>query len=262
MLLNIPEQLTATPRRIISLVPSQTELLHALGLEQETVAITKFCIHPYDWLDKKLKIGGTKALHLDKIASLQPDLIIANKEENVKEQVEWLSERFPVWLTDVNDINGALNMIRDLGSLTGKEKEAGAIIMEIENRFEKWRVAEKEMPRMKAAYLIWKDPYMTVGGDTFIHSMLDLAGFDNVFGWQDRYPEISLDDIRDSGCKILLLSSEPYPFAEKHVSQLSELLEGVRVITVDGEIFSWYGSKMIQATDYFRKLRLELESGT
>jgi ABC-type Fe3+-hydroxamate transport system substrate-binding protein len=261
MLLNNPEQLTSPPVRIISLVPSQTELLYALGLEQETLAITKFCIHPYDWFDKKLKIGGTKALHLEKIESLQPDLIIANKEENVKEQVEWLAEKFPVWLTDVNDVNGALGMINDLGRLTHKEKEATGIIQEIENRFDKWKVAEKEMPRMKAAYLIWKDPFMTVGGDTFIHSMLDLAGFDNVFGWQDRYPEVSMEELRNSGCRVLLLSSEPYPFAAKHMAEFSEMLEGVRVITVDGEIFSWYGSKMIQSTDYFRKLRLDLETG-
>lgn len=259
MLLQSPDQLTTPPCRIVSLVPSQTELLHALGLEEETVAITKFCIHPYDWFDKKLKIGGTKALHLDKIMELQPDLIIANKEENVKEQIEWLAEQFPVWLTDVSNVSEALIMIRDLGFLTKREKRAEELINDIENKMARWQVAARELPRIKAAYLIWKDPLMTVGGDSFIHAMMDLAGFDNVFGWRDRYPEIILDEIRDSGCQCLLLSSEPYPFGTKHIEELSKELPDTKVITVDGEIFSWYGSKMLQAADYFRKLRLELE---
>jgi ABC-type Fe3+-hydroxamate transport system substrate-binding protein len=258
MQLKSADQLLHKPSRIISLVPSQTHLLHALGLDKETIAITKFCVHPYDWFDKKNKIGGTKALHLDKINALQPDLIIANKEENVKEQVEWLADSFPVWVTDVQDLNSSLSMIMDLGKLTGKEKEAASIIMDIETRIERWRVVEQGLPRLKAAYLIWKDPYMTIGGDSFIHHMLDLAGFDNVFGWKDRYPEVVLEEIRESGCEVLLLSSEPYPFGQKHVEELSEILDGIRVITVDGEMFSWYGSKMTESPDYFRRLRQEL----
>ena len=260
MFLTQPDSLPTRPRRIISLVPSQTEMLHSLGLEEETIAITKFCVHPPGWFSSKIRIGGTKALDIDKIKELNPDLVIANYEENAKDQVEAIAADFPVWVTDVKTIRDALGMIRDIGKLTDKQSAAGELIRDIETSISRWQVVPRAKKSVKAAYLIWKDPYMTVGGDTFIHNMMNLAGFQNAFGWQERYPEVTADDIRESGCEVLLLSSEPYPFQEKHVIELSAELPGVTVVTVDGEMFSWYGSRIKEAPSYFHKMWQEIES--
>src|SRR5690606_29137938 len=153
------------PARIVSLVPSQTELLYDLGLDDEVIAITKFCVHPQEWFRNKQRIGGTKNIHLSEIIRLQPDLVIANKEENVKEQITALGERFPVYVSDIRSITDAYKMIDTIGRLTAKEKEATELIKDINNEMEKLRRLD---PARTCVYLIWKDPYMTVGGDTFI----------------------------------------------------------------------------------------------
>ncbi|MET0464340.1 MAG: helical backbone metal receptor [Chitinophagaceae bacterium] len=243
--------ISTPPQRIISLVPSQTELLADLGLEAQVAGITKFCIHPKEWFRSKSRIGGTKTLNIELIRSLQPDLIIANKEENVKEQVEELASFFPVWVSDVNNLEDALSMINEIGSITQTAAAAARIMAGVRQSFNLLPVYA--IPR-KAAYLIWKDPYMTVGSDTFIHSMLRAAGFENVFGDQTRYPVVDVADIKRSGCDYLFLSSEPYPFKQKHIEELQSLLPGVKIMLVDGEMFSWYGSRLLYAAEYFRRL--------
>jgi ABC-type Fe3+-hydroxamate transport system substrate-binding protein len=248
--------LTHLPRRIISLVPSQTELLAELGLDDEVVGITKFCIHPEEWFRRKRRIGGTKQLHLEAIQALQPDLILANKEENVKEQVEALAKSCPVWTSDVNDLSGALEMIRQLGLLTGKAKEAAELALSIGQSFRE-HAALSPFPR--ATYLVWREPYMSVGGDTFIHAMMQQAGFENAFKERRRYPTLTIEDIRRSRSDVLLLSSEPFPFKQKHVDELSAQLPDMQIILVDGEMFSWYGSRMKYAPAYFRQLMQELQ---
>ena len=162
------------PQRIISLVPSQTELLFDLGLDEQVIGITKFCVHPPEWFYTKTRVGGTKKLHIDTIHQLQPDLIIANKEENVKEQIEECAKNYPVWVSDVNNLADAYEMIEQIGLMTGKIEKAGSLIARIKTNFSQLPTNDS---RLKAAYLIWNDPYMTVGGDTFIHSMLEAAGF-------------------------------------------------------------------------------------
>jgi ABC-type Fe3+-hydroxamate transport system substrate-binding protein len=201
---------TGGPVSIVSLVPSQTELLYDLGLDKEVTGITKFCVHPAHWQQTKVRIGGTKNLNLAKIKSLNPTLIIANKEENVRSQVEQLSD-YPVWLTDVNNLEDACRMISDLGQITGVPHQAAAMVKKIADGFDKLGVMPTPIP---VAYLIWKDPYMTVGGDTFIHDMITRTGMRNVFAHTRRYPEINLEDIKKSGCTFLLLSSEPFPFQQ------------------------------------------------
>jgi ABC-type Fe3+-hydroxamate transport system substrate-binding protein len=249
MFLNKP-QLSYRPARIISLVPSLTELLYTLGLEDETIAITKFCVHPKEWYKSKIKIGGTKSVNVKKILSLQPDLIIANKEENVKDQVETLAIHFPVWMTDVNDLNDALQMITDVSQLTGSIKKGKNLIKEIKNVFESLHAHAIAAP---AAYLIWKDPLMAAGGNTFINDMMKQAGIINVFSHKSRYPVITIDELRSSGCKQLILSSEPYPFSEKHIPLLQKELPGVEVRLADGEMFSWYGSRLLLSANYFKQ---------
>ncbi len=256
MILQQTADLGYIPKRIISLVPSQTELLSDLGLDAETIAVTKFCIHPPGWFKTKEKVGGTKTVNMDQVYQLQPDLIIANKEENVKEQIEQLAAYYPVWVTDVNNLSDAVQMIADIGTLTGKPVAADTFISNINKAF-------AEMPAMdnplKTAYLIWRDPYMTVGGDTFINDMLLQCGFENMYADKTRYPEISMDALLNANCELLLLSSEPYPFKHKHIDELSKQLPGTKIILADGEFFSWYGSRMLQAPAYFTRLMARIE---
>lgn len=240
------------PKKIVSLVPSITELLYDLGLEKEISGITKFCVHPGHAKKDKPIIGGTKNFHIEKIETLAPDLIIANKEENLKSQVDALQTKFPVWISDVESFVSAMQLIQGVGAVTGKDKEAAKLIQAIETAFSTIPVSGK---KYRVTYLIWQNPLMTIGGDTFIQVMLEKAGLENVFKEKARYPEISVEDIRDSGTEILLLSSEPYPFGEKHVPYFQEALPGIKILLADGEMFSWYGSRMVAAAAYFKDLQ-------
>ena len=190
--------LSYTPTRIVSLVPSQTELLYDLGLEKEVVGITKFCVHPKKWHSSKKRVGGTKNLNLDTIKALQPDLIIANKEENVKEQIEALSDIAPIWVSDIQNLDDAIQMIQDIGQLTRKINDANDIVSKINSAFASLK--QYQTGYHKALYFIWYNPWMTVGHDTFIHDMLQKAGLENVCKNLSRYPSLSEDDIRNCVC--------------------------------------------------------------
>ena len=240
-----------TPKRIVSLVPSQTELLHHLGLDNEVIGITKFCVHPNDWFKTKTRIGGTKNVNLDTIKALQPDLIIANKEENIKEQIEALETIAPVWVSDVNNLEDALAMIDSIGRLTNTSAKAESLITEINTRFYQLKTTNY---KLKTAYLIWRKPYMTVGGNTYINNMLQYAGFENVFTNEQRYPKVTLEQISATNCDVILLSSEPYPFKQIHIDEIKMVMPHLKVMLVDGEMFSWYGNRLLEAADYFKKL--------
>jgi ABC-type Fe3+-hydroxamate transport system substrate-binding protein len=256
MILKNTTELLKKPTRIVSLVPSQTELLHFLELESETFGITKFCVHPSSWYRDKVKIGGTKNLNIEKIISLEPDLIIANKEENVKEQVEKLALDFNVWVTDVNNLDDAIQMIEDIGSITKKETKASSLIQSIRNEFSQ---NQHHLNVLKnVVYLIWKNPYMTIGGDTFINNMLLQAGYKNLFDNTLRYPEVSIELLLDLKPEYIFLSSEPYPFSNKHLEELKTSLPDSEIMLVNGEMFSWYGPRLLQAANYFNQLRLKI----
>jgi ABC-type Fe3+-hydroxamate transport system substrate-binding protein len=250
-------ELKQTPKRIISLVPSQTELLFDLGLNEEVIGITKFCVHPEHWFKTKTRVGGTKQLHLEKIKGLQPDLIIANKEENVQSQIEELSKDFPVWVSDVNNLNDALEMIESIGEIVNKQSKAKETADQIGKSFAQFQTQNS---KLQTCYLIWKDPYMTIGGDTFINDMLSHAGFENLFQYQTRYPEVTIGELQTLNCQLLLLSSEPFPFKQKHVDELQPLLPNSKIILVDGEMFSWYGSRLLKAPAYFQQLQNQVLS--
>lgn len=251
--LNRVVDIPSIPQRIVSLVPSQTELLYDLGLEERVVGITKFCVHPNDWFRNKKRVGGTKDFKLDVIRDLKPDLIIANKEENTKEGLEELSKTCPVWISDVKDFDNAMGMIRGLGLILDKIDEAEEMVSIITAQKESLIL---ESAYKKCIYLIWQKPYMTIGGDTFINNMLQYAGFENVYQDLNRYPSITLEEITASGANYILLSSEPFPFKEKHVIELEKSTEK-KVLLVDGEMFSWYGSRLLKVWDYFNNLRLK-----
>ncbi len=254
------------PRRIISLVPSQSELLWYLGLQEELVGITKFCIHPNEMFEKVARIGGTKTVKFDAIKKLNPDLIIANKEENEQEQIEELCKDYPVWISDIYNLTDALNMIKQIGMITNREENAGELVATIKEKYDSFK---KQVPitigmrskskEKKVAYLIWKNPYMVAGSKTFITEMLSECGFTNVFkDEKSRYPEVTTQNLIDKKPDFIFLSSEPYPFKEKHIEELKAQLPNTKIMLVDGEMFSWYGSRLLYAFDYFEGLLQEI----
>lgn len=237
-------------QKIVSVVPSQTELLYDLGLDEAVIGITKFCVHPEKWFRTKTRVGGTKTLNIEKIKDLQPDLIIANKEENTKEQIETLQTFTTVYVSDIKTVGDALQMIRAIGGLTGKESKAEEIIHDIQNKFEQLGKGLKK----DVAYFIWRNPYMAAGNDTFIHDMITRIGWRNIYEGTPRYPEVDLADLKNRNPDLVLLSSEPYPFGQKHIDELQEYLPDTKIVLADGEMFSWYGSRMLHAPGYFKSL--------
>ena len=242
------------PQRIISLVPSQTELLYYLGLRNEVVGITKFCVYPKEWYTTKTKVGGTKQYKLDVIDELHPDLIIANKEENNKEQIEILARKYPVWISDIKTLEDAFNMVLTIGELVNKKEVAQDLAKILKMRFSALNFTKKH----RIAYFIWRKPYMIAANDTFINEMLKVAGYENIFEDFSRYPEISLEQLKENNPDVIFLSSEPYPFKEKHFDDFKKNCPGAIIKLVDGELFSWYGNRLLKSVDYFEKLKKEL----
>ena len=238
------------PLRIVSLVPSQTELLFELGLGERVVGITKFCIHPKTWFESKPRVGGTKHLDFEKIAALKPDLIIGNKEENSKEDIEALEKEYSVWMSDIYTFEDALEMIFEVSGFTNSEEKG----IEILRAISKAKAAFNEPTDLKkVVYFIWNNPYMVVGKNTFIDDMLYHAGYVNVV-MENRYLELSIENLKALDPEVVLLSSEPFPFKKKHVEELKKHLPEAEIKIVDGEMFSWYGSKLAAAFPYFASL--------
>ena len=244
--IDIPQK----PQRIVSLVPSQTELLVDLGLEDRIVGLTKFCVHPKGLKNQKTIIGGTKNFHFDKIDALQPDLIIGNKEENYQEGIELLAGKFPAWMSDIYTLEDALRMMEGLGKITGTYEKANELIQKIRQDMD-----SLNQKKGTAVYLIWKQPIMVVGPETFIHDMLRRTGFTNLID-QARYPEISIEELKALSPDYLLLSSEPFPFKQKHKDKFKANLPNTKTLLVDGQVFSWYGSRLKYFKSYIGGLVL------
>lgn len=246
--------LNSHAQRIVSTVPSQTELLCDLGLKHRLVGRTRFCIHPRKELKPITDIGGTKQLKLDVIHELKPDLVIANKEENEKSDILELEKHYPIYISDVNDVASALGMMGDIGTLTGSESLCTKLRAEISLGFQ-------DTPTFKGsvAYLIWYQPYMAAGNNTYIHNLLEHLGLRNALVDTERYPELSSDKLLYLNPDHIFLSSEPFPFKEKHVLELQEIVPNAKITLVDGEMFSWYGSRMLKAIPYFKSLYKKLQ---
>lgn len=244
------------PVRIISVVPSQTELLYDLGLGDKVIGITKFCVHPEEWFRHKQRVGGTKNLDIEKIKYLEPDLVIANKEENERSDIEAIRKFCPVWTSDIKDLGQAMEMISAVGKMTATSQKAKLIIDDIQAGFSELR----NDPVKKVAYFIWYRPWMTIGKDSFINDMLSRNGWENVYQDLYRYPETDLQDLKNRNPEIVMLSSEPFPFKEKHIAEIKEILADASIILVDGEYFSWYGSRLTGAPTYFKKIELALNN--
>lgn len=248
-------ELERPPRRIVSLVPSQTELLAYLGLDETVVGVTRFCERPGHWRSEKTIVGGTKDVDVNTVRNLAPDLILANYEENTRADVEALDEIAPVFVTKVTTVTKALDMIRTVGTLTSTSDQTSTLAGQIISRFSQLPA----FPPLRAAYLIWREPYMAVGGNTFIHDVMSWAGFENVYGDQTRYPEVSLEDLADKEADIILCASEPFPFHQKDhfTANLCDALSS-SIELVDGQPFSWYGPRLLDTPDYLSELRQTL----
>ena len=241
----------AKPLRIVSIVPSQTEFLVDLGLKERIVGLTKFCIHPEGFKREKAIVGGTKNVNIEKVRALQPDLIIGNKEENFQSDIEALEKEFPVWMSDICTLEDAYEFMRLIGEVLAVD--ATPMIEEIQMKFAELKSSfAASVPKPKVAYLIWNNPVMLAGRNTFIHHLLEFLNFENAC-LEDRYPEVDLKSL--GKLDYLFLSSEPYPFKEKHLEEFRALLPDTEVLLVDGEYFSWYGSRLLGAPSYFQKLR-------
>lgn len=241
----IPLMLEGVPQRIVSLVPSLTETLVELGAEDRLVGLTKFCIHPDRIRREKVRIGGTKGVNLGAIMDLRPDLVIANLEENEAQDVMALEiAGIPCWVCDVRSVERAFDLLADLGVLVGCGDAGAALRDEVRASWSTKRSGFQPAAR-KVAYAVWRNPWMWAGRDAYIQDVLRWWGW-NPWPQEPRYPELELEAVRQAGVEEVLLPSEPFPFREAH----REECEGLRSRLVDGEMFSWYGSRMARVPAY------------
>ena len=256
--MNTTIRLSGIPRRIVSLVPSQSELLFDLGLGDRVVGITKFCIHPQEWFRTKNRVGGTKDVDFEKIKSLQPDLIIGNKEENEKTNIESLKSIAPIWMSDIFTLEDSLRMINQLGEILNVEEKSTEIVNSIQRNFEKIKYQNTQLfkNRPTVLYLIWRNPFLAAGKSTFIDDMLSRCGFVNYID-ENRYPAINLENSKSPN--YIFLSSEPYPFKGIHIEELQNIYPTSIIKLVDGEMFSWYGSRLMKSANYFLELIQDLK---
>ena len=244
-------QLKDRPLRIISIVPSQSEFLWDIGLREELIGITKFCVHPSIMHQSIVRVGGTKNLDLEKIRQLKPDLIIGNKEENDQLQIEALQKEFNVWMSDIYSFEDAFDMMQKLGEVINKEAEAKLILDQLKQSLSR---IKKIFNKQKVVYFIWNKPYMCAAKNTFIDSVLNYVGLENALKHIERYPEIDANSLKSLKPDLCFLSSEPFPFKESHVAELQKILPHSKILIVDGEMFSWYGSRLLYLESYMKNL--------
>jgi iron complex transport system substrate-binding protein len=245
--------------KIISLVPSLTELLVDLGLEDNIVGVTKFCIHPKNVRKDKVIVGGTKNIHLEKIKVLQPDFILCNKEENTKKIVEDCSTIATTHVSDINTIEEIIALITYYGTLFSCEEKAALMNSALHAKFQDFKTFIADKATLKVVYFIWKNPWMVAANNTFINHLLAICKFDNCYKDSNRYPEIFLEDLKTKEIDVIFLSSEPFPFKEKNSLDFKNHAENTNIVLVDGEYFSWYGSRLLKAFDYFIELRKRVQ---
>ena len=244
--------------KIVSLVPSLTELLVDLGLEEHIVGITKFCIHPKNLRKDKVVVGGTKNIHIEKIKVLQPNFILCNKEENTKEIVENCRKIATTHVSDICTIKDIIALIVYYGTLFSCEEKALTLTKELQDKINDFKRFVKDKPSLKVVYFIWKNPWMIAANNTFINHLLELTKLENCYKSESRYPEILLEDLKTKEIDAIFLSSEPFPFKEKNNLDFKNHTENTNIVLVNGEYFSWYGSRLLKAFDYFKELRKRL----
>ncbi|HET7339832.1 MAG TPA: cobalamin-binding protein [Methylomirabilota bacterium] len=242
------------PRRIVCLIPSVTETLCHLGLAEALVGVTAYCVEPRDVVRRKKKVGGEKNPDLAAIRALAPDLVVANIEENVREHVGTLREwGIPVWVTYPRTVAGALAMIRELGELTGTGERAEALLAELEPLYARVKAATARRAPVRVFYPIWREPWMTIGPDTYVHDLLAVCGAANVYGGAaERYPTLTLDDMAARRPDVIVLPDEPFRFRRAHLADFAPYTDvpavrDGRVHLMDGKVFCWYGPRLGEA---------------
>lgn len=252
--------------RIVSLCPSLTELVHDLGLGEELVGITRYCVHPEDALRRIEAVGGTKDPDVGRIAELAPDIVLMNEEENRREDHEALAAAgLRVHASIPKDVAGTAAMVRSIGAELERVEQAERIALDIERRAERVRAGARGRAPVSFAYLIWRKPWMSVNRDTFAHALLELAGGLNIFAERpERYPEITPADLAQHAPDLVLLCTEPFPFEPKHGAELAGLtgFPEARFRIADGEYLSWHGSRTPAGIDYAETLLLEAARDT
>ncbi len=233
------------PKKIVSLVPSVTETIATIGKEDILTGVTRFCMYPAGIKKKATLIGGTKTVNVQSIHQLKPDLILAEKSENNKNQVLLLAQNYPVYVFDIKNIDDGINMIGKSGELLAAAK-ATMLQQQVRKTFDKLKPS---MPLKKALYLIWKNPWMAAGRDTFIGSMMEKTGFVSIL--PSGYKQVNNEYFEKA--EIILLSSEPFPFKEKDRLEIQKIYPDKNTILVDGEMFAWFGTRMLLAAEYFKK---------
>jgi len=235
------------PHKIVSLVPSISELLWDLNLQNELIGVTKFCIHPETLRAEKIIVGGTKNVKIERLLALKPDFVIANLEENTKEEIEIISAQIPTYISNINSIEEMKVLISDIGRICDRELESKGILEKVQNTMDEIIPIQ---PKRTALYLIWNDPFMSIGNDTFINHILERVGYKNCVDNKTRYPVLTEEEINQLQPDEILLSSEPYPFNEKHQIEIQKMFPNSNVSIVDGEAFSWYGSRIYKVKEY------------
>lgn len=248
----LPQQ----PQRIVCLCPSLTETLWALGLAEQLVGRTRYCIHPQPQIESVASVGGTKQVGFDALHAVQPDLIIAEKEENRREDVEAMSQHWPVYVCDIQNLQQAHAAIAQLGDVCARADQAATLNQRIEQAWQRLPILQ---PPRRVLYLIWRKPWMAAGRDTYIDAVLNRLGMVNVAATlEGRYPQIETKQLAELGADLCLLSSEPFPFGRQHEEELAPLMPGTQMRCVDGEMFSWYGVRMLPAADHLAALTASL----
>ena len=244
----------APPRRVVSLVPSTTETLFALGAGEAVVGVTRFCVHPAEGLGGLTRVGGTKDLLLDRLLALKPDLVIGNAEENTREIFAEIAPHVPLLVAFPRGVDEALHDLHRLGVVMGREAEAEALLQTIHAERAALRAEAAQIPGFRYTYLIWREPWMGVNDYTFISALLAEAGGVNALaGVSPRYPTVSPEALVEGG--VVLLSSEPFPFKERHRDELCALgVAPERIFFVDGELCSWHGARLAEALPMLRAM--------
>lgn len=245
----------------MSLCPSVTETVHWLGAWDRLVGRTRYCVHPKGLVQAVPHVAGTKRPDLPALLALKPDLVVAVKEENRREDLEHIAgAKIPVLLLDPNDVAEAADAARELGDALDCPIEGELLRRRIRDAAKTAGAASEGTRRPRVAYLIWWDEPMAVGAGTFIHAMLEAGGMDNVLGDRDRYPALTVEELAGLDLDAVLLSSEPYPFKPRHRDELAAAtgLPVERFVLVDGELLSWHGARTPRGLRYSANLAARL----
>ena len=254
--ISIPKNIT----KIVSLVPSISELIYDLNAEDKIVGVTKFCVHPKYFQIEKTVVGGVQEFDIDKIIALKPDVVFASKDENFEDEIIELRKHVPVYVTDVKNVNEAISMIKTIGALLNKRSDADKITMKIDMQLKDLAKVTDDLLYRSAAYFVWNDPWVAAGKDTFIDSLLKLIKVDNVFSnLKERYPMVTGANIHIGNPQMIMLPSEPFKFEDKHAIEIGRHTHDAATFFVDGQMFSWYGSRLVKSIDYLKLLAVKFK---